>query len=629
MYFCSSLAKYCDDHTGVTNNCGDESTTTPISIPIDRDHRDRHHVYHGVCPDVSNRYEKVGNGRRIGQGTYGVVYRARDTWNTTTNDNNNDKKKKNNNNNTKSNDTSITTTTTNSNKLVALKKCYAHHESSDGFPITTLREINALRVCSAHPNIVNLLQIAVSSNGNGNGNGTSSNSGNTNTNTNTNEEEEEEKEEDTNDVLSKKNQKKKATTTATTKTIKMKGNIFLVFENCQYDIAQILDAYYNYRQQQQNRQYQSEYNNSTNNNNSGYMYNRYKHNTNSSNTTNHRSTAYHSTASTAATAVSPFTQEQSKVLIYQLLSAIEFCHRHCLIHRDIKTSNLLYSISSSSSSSLSSSNGRNGNGGGQGQLKLCDFGLSRTATASTTICGSNNIHNNTTSTTTIPPMTPNVVSLWYRAPELLLPMATTTTTSTSTTARNTTTNNNNNNNKRNNNTNNDGSSSKKNSNNNKYLRYSYPIDIWPIGCVMGELLQGYPLLDGTSEIDQIYKITKLLGGPSSNRLYHYSQDQYQYDVDNDNGDKYQKQNRLLSLWDKFDYLGLSSEGLTLLTNLLEYDPQLRWNAKQALESTYFTTTSNENTNTNTTSTTSTETATATISTNIQNIPMPKRFHFME
>jgi len=29
---------------------------------------------------------------------------------------------------------------------------------------------------------------------------------------------------------------------------------------------------------------------------------------------------------------------------------------------------------------------------------------------------------------------------------------------------------------------------------------------------MGELLQGYPLLDGTSEIDQIYKITKLLGG---------------------------------------------------------------------------------------------------------------------
>ena len=148
---------------------------------------------------------------------------------------------------------------------------------------------------------------------------------------------------------------------------------------------------------------------------------------------------------------------------------------------------------------------------------------------------------------------------------------------------------------------------------------------------MGELLQGYPLLDGTSEIDQIYKITKLLGGPSSNRLYQYSQEQYQYDVENDNSEQYQKQNRLLSLWDKFDYLGLSSEGLTLLTNLLEYDPHLRWNAKQALESTYFTTTANTTSTTNTTWTTSTATVTATAitSTNIQNIPMPKRFHFME
>ena len=55
----------------------------------------------------------------------------------------------------------------------------------------------------------------------------------------------------------------------------------------------------------------------------------------------------------------------------------------------------------------------------------------------------------------------------------------------------------------------------------------YAVDIWLIGCVMGELLQGYPLLDGTSEIDQIYKITKLLGGLSSNQLYRYSQEQYQ------------------------------------------------------------------------------------------------------
>jgi hypothetical protein len=78
----------------------------------------------GICIDVSKRFEKIG---RVGEGTYGVVYKARD---------------KNNN-----------------GELVALKRCIPHHESSDGFPLTTLREISALRLCSHHPNIVDLLTV--------------------------------------------------------------------------------------------------------------------------------------------------------------------------------------------------------------------------------------------------------------------------------------------------------------------------------------------------------------------------------------------------------------------------------------------------------------------------------------
>ncbi|KAL3918884.1 MAG: hypothetical protein SGILL_004034 [Bacillariaceae sp.] len=39
------------------------------------------------------------------------------------------------------------------------------------------------------------------------------------------------------------------------------------------------------------------------------------------------------------------------------------------------------------------------------------------------------------------------------------------------------------------------------------------------------------------------------------------------------------------LWDRFEYL--STEGLTLMTRLLEYDPQQRWTANQALQSPYF------------------------------------------
>ena len=89
-------------------------------------------LYHGVCPDVSNRYRKVGDGR-IGQGTYGVVYCARDLWEEE---------------GSRDNDTDDNPPAGLSkegrNEVVALKKCYAHHEASDGFPITTLREIHAL-----------------------------------------------------------------------------------------------------------------------------------------------------------------------------------------------------------------------------------------------------------------------------------------------------------------------------------------------------------------------------------------------------------------------------------------------------------------------------------------------------
>ena len=55
----------------------------------------------GICEHVSERYEKVG---RVGQGTYGVVYKARDKE---------------------------------TGDMVALKRCIPHHESSDGFGIVT------------------------------------------------------------------------------------------------------------------------------------------------------------------------------------------------------------------------------------------------------------------------------------------------------------------------------------------------------------------------------------------------------------------------------------------------------------------------------------------------------------
>lgn len=42
-------------------------------------------------------------------------------------------------------------------------------------------------------------------------------------------------------------------------------------------------------------------------------------------------------------------------------------------------------------------------------------------------------------------------------------------------------------------------------------RYSKEVDIWAIGCIMGELTDGEPLFPGESEIDQLFEIQKILG----------------------------------------------------------------------------------------------------------------------
>ncbi|CAD7971380.1 unnamed protein product [Amoebophrya sp. A120] len=81
-------------------------------------------------------------------------------------------------------------------------------------------------------------------------------------------------------------------------------------------------------------------------------------------------------------------------------------------------------------------------------LKLCDFGFARTM-----------------SKTSSSELTDYVATRWYRAPELLL-----------------------------------GST-----------RYGKPVDIWAIGCIMGEILDGQPLFPGETEIDQLFIIQKMLG----------------------------------------------------------------------------------------------------------------------
>lgn len=105
----------------------------------------------------------------------------------------------------------------------------------------------------------------------------------------------------------------------------------------------------------------------------------------------------------------------------QLLRGLDHCHTNHVLHRDIKSSNLLINQ--------------------HGVLKIADFGLSTFFDP----------HNSV-------PLTTNVVTLWYRPPELLL-----------------------------------GAS-----------RYSFGIDMWSTGCVIGEIYAGKPILPGKKEVSNYY-----------------------------------------------------------------------------------------------------------------------------
>lgn len=125
----------------ITSSTKSQSSTTPLStnarptwVPTkDTYPWNTSSAIYGNCINVSSRYEKIG---RIGEGTYGkfIICNAHHVHNFTL--------------------FIILTTYTGvvyqakdkqTNEIVALKRCLPHHEASDGFPLTTLREITILR----------------------------------------------------------------------------------------------------------------------------------------------------------------------------------------------------------------------------------------------------------------------------------------------------------------------------------------------------------------------------------------------------------------------------------------------------------------------------------------------------
>ena len=86
-----------------------------------------------------------------------------------------------------------------------------------------------------------------------------------------------------------------------------------------------------------------------------------------------------------------FRAEEVKCIMRQLLEVLKYIHEEKFVHRDLKCSNLLLSA--------------------DGTLKLADFGLARSFEPTFTT---------TTGNKTLERLTNNVITLWYRPPELLL-----------------------------------------------------------------------------------------------------------------------------------------------------------------------------------------------------------------
>uniref|UniRef100_A0A1D1YH49 Cyclin-dependent kinase G-2 n=1 Tax=Anthurium amnicola TaxID=1678845 RepID=A0A1D1YH49_9ARAE len=197
----------------------------------------------------------------------------------------------------------------------------------------------------------------------------------------------------------------------------------------------------------------------------------------------------------------PFSQSEVKCLMLQLLEGINYLHDNWVLHRDLKTSNLLLN--------------------NRGELKICDFGLSRQYGSP------------------LKPYTHLVVTLWYRAPELLLGAK----------------------------------------------EYSTAIDMWSLGCIMAELLAKEPLFSGKTEFDQLDKIFRTLGTPNEKIWPGFAKLP---------GVKVnfikQPYNRLREKFPPTSFSGrptLSEAGFDLLNKLLTYDPEMRITAEEALNHDWF------------------------------------------
>ena len=187
-----------------------------------------------------------------------------------------------------------------------------------------------------------------------------------------------------------------------------------------------------------------------------------------------------------------FTPGDVKSWLLMILRALEYCHQRGILHRDLKPNNLLISD--------------------DGILKLADFGLARAVGFP------------------IEPMTCQVVTRWYRAPELLFG------------AR----------------------------------HYGPAVDIWAAGCIFAEMMLRTPFVHADTDMGQLKIIFQALGTPRIEDWpeMHSLPDYVTFPP--------QPKPHLASIFN-----AASTDALDLLEKMLTFNPQRRISAREALGHPYF------------------------------------------
>lgn len=114
--------------------------------------------------------------------------------------------------------------------------------------------------------------------------------------------------------------------------------------------------------------------------------------------------------------------------------------------------------------------------------------------------------------------------------------------------------------------------------------YTTAIDIWSIGCVLGELLIGKPLFPGDSSVDQLVKIIQVLGTPTRQQMHAMNPNYTEFRFPDVRPKDWKS---VISNASTMDRGSVCPAALDLLSAFLKYEPHQRLLPYEALAHPFF------------------------------------------